>query len=353
MAITEPVRLVVSSATTDPGNQSTQHLTRDVLGIAIGSRLALALVAWMSVRTIPRFGPYPAQLDDRFLSDYPFLDGWARWDVSHYVAVAMFGYGDPASPTPNGGAGFFPVFPLLMRALVEIVGAEPTPAALAIAALILSNSAFLVAMVLLAHLTARQFGPRVARTTALLMCVVPFSFFFNAAYSESLFLAFTLGSFSLALSGRWWASSILAGLASGTRLVGLALAPALVLMALRRGTRPREIIGSAALSVSGTAIFFGYLTVSTSDPLAYFTAQATWGSWHDHVWYYADFLFTHPDRFFTGDPRRLVIALNLALGLIYLGCLPWVWRHLEIGIATFTTLLVVIQSAMTWVSLGR
>lgn len=352
MAVIEQARPVTSPSAA-PNRHELRTLTLHVLGIAVVTRIALALAAWLSVRTIPRFGPYPAQLDDRFLSEYPFLDGWARWDVSHYVAVASLGYGDPESPSAHGGVGFFPVFPLLMRGLVEVVGAEPTPAALSIAALVISNVSFLVAVVLLAHLTARQFGPRVGRTAALVMCALPFSFFFNAAYSESLFLALVVGSLTLAQRDRWWGAALLAGVATGTRLVGLALVPALVLMAYRRGARPPELAGIAALSASGTIAFFIYLAVATGDPLAYFTAQATWGSWQDHVWYYADFLINHPYRYFNGDPRRLVIALNVLLGLSYLGFLPWVWRRLDVGIATFTTLLVVVQLAMTWVSLGR
>ena len=42
---------------------------------------------------------------------HPALDGWARWDSAHYIAVARYGYGDPRSPSPDGGIGFFPCIP--------------------------------------------------------------------------------------------------------------------------------------------------------------------------------------------------------------------------------------------------
>jgi hypothetical protein len=48
-----------------------------------------------------------------------------------------------------------------------------------------------------------------------------------------------------------------------------------------------------------------------------------------------------------------VILLNVVLWLVWLATLPWVWRKLDPGVALLTTLLVVMQGVMTWVSLGR
>lgn len=328
-------------------------LSWSAVGTVLVTRLALLLVAMVTVRTLPRLGPYPEQLFDRFLGDYPILDGWARWDVSHYVAVARLGYDDPDSPSHDGGVGFFPLYPLLMRAAVTVVGADPTGPALALAALAISAVCFLIAVPLFAGLVADQLGERIARTATLLLCVSPFSFFFTAAYSESLFLLLILISFRSALSGRWRLAATVAGLASGSRLVGLALAPALVFLAWRRGEPLRELVWTALLSVWGTVAYFGYLWVLKGNPFAYFTAQANWGDWNDYVWYYLDFLIRDPLGFFTGDERRLVIALNVLLGLLALATLPLVWRWLDDATAMLTTLLVVVQFANTWVSLGR
>ena len=79
--------------------------------LAALSRVALFAIAWLGLRAIPRLSPYPEQLPDSFLPDNPALDGWARWDAAHYIAVAQYGYGDPVSPSPDGGVGFFPSTP--------------------------------------------------------------------------------------------------------------------------------------------------------------------------------------------------------------------------------------------------
>ncbi len=307
----------------------------------------------MSLRVFPRLGAYPAQLPDTFFPDHPALDGWARWDTAHYVAVAGLGYGHPESPSAHGGVGFFPLYPLLMRGAVALVGAEPSRGALALAGLVVANLCFLVAVPLLAHQTADRFGPAAGRTAALLLCVAPFGFFFNAAYSESLFLALVLGCFALAGRGRWWWAAAVAGLASGTRLVGLALLPALVLLAHRRGTSMRDLAGIALLAPSGLIAYVVYLTVAFGDPLAYFAAQATWGGWDEHVRFYAELFLTRPREALGGDPRHLVIVLNVAVAVLFLALLPRAWRSLDPGLALFTTLLVVVQTAFTWVSLGR
>src|ERR1700710_1844712 len=85
------------------------------LAIALVSRIGLFTISWISLRIFPRFAFYPVQLPDNFLTNHPFLDGWARWDASHYIAVAQFGYGSAANPSPGGGAGFFPLYPILTR----------------------------------------------------------------------------------------------------------------------------------------------------------------------------------------------------------------------------------------------
>ena len=328
-------------------------LTWYAIGVVLVTRLALLLIAMVTVRAIPRIGPWPEQLYDRFLVNYPLFDGWARWDVSHYVAIARLGYGDPTSPSHDGGVGFFPLYPMLMRGAVAVVGVEPDGPALAFAALAISSVCFLVAVPLFAGLVADQLGERVARTATLLLCVSPFSFFFTAAYSESLFLLLVVVSLRAGLSGRWRLAALVAGLATGSRLVGLAIAPALVFLAWRRGEPLRELVWTAALSVWGVVGYFGYLWVTTGNPLAYFSAQANWGDWGDYVWYYLEFLVTDPVGYVTGDERRLVILLNAVLGLGAIVVLPLVWRWLDEATALLTTLLVVVQFANTWVSLGR
>jgi Gpi18-like mannosyltransferase len=328
------------------------RLTLSALLIAVISRVMLAGIVWFAVRVLPRHAPYPAQLPDTFFPDRSFLNGWARWDAAHYVAIARLGYGSD-NPSPHGGVGFFPVFPLMMRGAVELVGAVPTEANLALAGIVIANLSFLIATVLLAHLGADLFGAQTGIDAVLLLCVMPFGFFLNAAYSESVFLLLVLLTLTLADRQRWWLAGLVAGVASGTRLVGLVLAPVVVLAAYRRGARVSDLIGSAALSVSGVVAYGVYCAWRFDDPLAYFNAQSEWGGWTEHVRFYAELFFVHPRQALTGRPEDLIVAFDLALGIVFLAFLPRLWRQGIPEIALLTTLLVVIQGAFTWLSLGR
>jgi hypothetical protein len=348
------VESLASAGSRDPadGASASRVLVAQALAVALVTRLTLFFLAWYTLRIFPRMGLYPVQLPDSFFPNDLWLDGWARWDAAHYVAIAGQGYGGD-NPSPHGGLGFFPLYSLLMRGAVELVGAASTPANLALAGILISNVCFVAAVPLLVRLAAPRLGAEGARTAALLLCVMPFGFFFNAAYSESLFLLLVLGAFACAGRGWWWAAGAIAGLAAGTRLVGLALAPALLFMAWRRHAPLRDLLMIALLSPLGAVAYGLYTWAQFDDPLAYFNAQATWGGWDDHVRFYAELFVRQPRRALLGDPRHTIILLNTALGLLALALLPKVWKVCDDGLALFTTLLVVVQFAFTWVSLGR
>jgi len=318
---------------------------------ALIGRVALAGIVWLSLRVFPRFAPYPQQLPDTFFPTHPALDGWARWDAAHYVAIAGQGYGG-ANPSPHGGLGFFPLFPLLMRGMVAALGWAPTPAHLALAGLVLANVCFFLAVPLLARFGTRQSSHAVGRTAAILLGIAPFAFFFNAGYSESLFLLLALLALSLAGGRHWWWAGLAAGLASGTRLVGLALTPALLLLAFRRGARGADLAAVGLLAPSGTIAFATYTGIAFGDPLAYLHAQGTWGGWQEHVRFYAELFWRQPREALATEPRHLFIMLNLAVALVSVLLLPLVWRRLDPATALFTT-LIVAQAGVTWVSLGR
>ena len=70
----------------------------------------------------------------------------------------------------------------------------------------------------------------VARLAVLVTALAPMAFFFSAVYSESLYLALSVGVFWCARQGRWAWAGVLGALASATRSAGVVLVvPALLL----------------------------------------------------------------------------------------------------------------------------
>lgn len=319
---------------------------------AIVTRVALAFAVWLTGRSLPRLDFYPAQLPDSFLPSHPSLDGWARWDAAHYVSLARFGY-TSANPSDGDGLGFLPLYSMLMRGVVRATGANPTDGAYAVAGILIANLCFIVAVALFARMSARVLSGHTAIYPVMLLCLMPFSFFLNAAYSESLFLVVVLSSLLLALEGKWVGAGVVGALASVTRLAGLALAPALLWGAWKDGVRGWRLVATGLLPFAGFAAFSAFTASEHDDPFAYFKAQQHWGGWDEHVRFYAELFVRSPREVLQGDPRHLVIALNLLLAVIFLCLLPLVWKRLPPAIAMFTVVTVVAHVVVTWVSLGR
>lgn len=328
-------------------------LLRESFGFAIATRLTLALLVWLSLRAIPRLPLYPTQLPDTFLPKFGFLDGWARWDAAHYIAVARFGYGDPASPSPDGGIGFFPLYPLLIRIVATLTGQTGSDSGLAIIAILLSATFFLASIPLFVELARETLNLDDARFAILLWLVFPFAFFYTAAYTEALFLLQVLAAIHFARRGQWWLAALVAMTASATRLVGLAVIGGVVYSAFRSGIRLPRLIALAAVGSAGFVAFLGYLWARFDDPLAYFRTQEQWGSWSDHVWFYVRLFVMHPREALLGDPRHLVIIGNVVLALFALALIPTMVRKLDPATAGISVLLIVGQFMITWVSLGR
>jgi Mannosyltransferase (PIG-V) len=157
----------------------------------------------------------------------------ARWDAVWYLVIARYGYRPDLGPFTASRTAFFPLYPLGVRGLSRL-GLPPIAAGVA-----LSLVAFAAALYGLHRLCTLELGrlaPRgerrgdVARLAVLVTALAPMAFFFSAVYSESLYLALSVGVFWCARQGRWGWAGVLGGLASATRSAGVLLAvPFLIL----------------------------------------------------------------------------------------------------------------------------
>ena len=195
-----------------------------------------------------------------------------RWDSVWFMAIAADGYG--------GGAreAFFPLYPLLVR----IAGA-PFGSAL-IGGAVASTALLGVALVLLHRLVALDHGRAVARNAVLVTALFPMSFFFSAVYSESLFLALSIGAVYAARRERWAWAGALGMLAATTRSAGVLLLVPLAMIYLWDVRRPslramRPLRADAlwlALVPLGLVAYCAFLALGGHDPLAPFNAQEVW-----------------------------------------------------------------------------
>lgn len=180
-----------------------------------------------------------------------------QWDTVHYLAIAQHGSQGPLY-------AFFPLFPALLGAL-----SQQQPSAFLWLGFLVSNLAFLGALLLL-HAQAHQlWGPGAARWTVLLACFNPFSLFCSIPYTEGLYLLLTAGALAQGGLGPW--AGPCGALAAATRPTGILLLPGQLLQG-RRG------LGAAALTGLGFGVVLLLGWLGSGDPFAFLHAQQVgWG----------------------------------------------------------------------------
>jgi len=217
-----------------------------------------------------------------------------RQDALWFLRIATDGYA-----VGDGSAAFFPLYPLVVQLFSFGLGGHPLAAAL-----LVSNVAFLGALIVLYFLTASELSEPAARRTVLYLAVFPTSFFFLAPYSESLFLLLAVSSFWAARRRRWALAGILGALAAATRSVGVLLAPALAFEAVHQwwearahqaragpaavdpgraplsrdgsvGTLVARLLWSAGVAL-GLLAYFLYWKIAFGDLSAPYDAQKNW-----------------------------------------------------------------------------
>jgi hypothetical protein len=254
----------------------------------------------------------------------------ARWDAAWYLVIARYGYLPGLAPPRSA---FFPLYPLGIRGIAEI----GVPSVLA--GILLSLVAFAFALYGLhrltaleasrllgvgrrcpagggvdvdgdvgvdvnvdakdpaarAHVRTRARGGEVARLAVLALALAPMAFYFSAVYSESLYLALSIGVFWCARQGRWAWVGVLGALAGATRSAGLVLALPVAILYLYgpREDRPpdfpagRRWIAGIRYRVCGEALWLlalplgvlayaVYLALAGGSALEPFHAQEVW-----------------------------------------------------------------------------
>jgi hypothetical protein len=197
---------------------------------------------------------------------------WDHWDTGHYMRIATIGY---TADRPDTHA-FFPLYPLLLRA-VDWVLPGPTLAA----TLLLANVLLVPALAVLHRFVTRTLDRPLADRTLLVLMAWPAAFFLSAGYNASLFLLLSVSVLYCLHRRAWWWAGLLGGLASATRLAGVLLVLAFAVEYLRvRGWRWRSVRWDAAAVLVvpvGVVAFAAYCWIALDDPLAFSRAQDHWG----------------------------------------------------------------------------
>lgn len=150
------------------------------------------------------------------------LSSWANFDGVYYLIISSGGY-------TVDNAGFFPLFPFAIGSLTSVFGLISSFDPIRLAISLLLVSIFLIfGLSYMYKLVNIDYKKSVALWSIIFLLLFPSSFFLAGVYPESLFLMLSILSFYFARKKKWVLASIAGMFLTATRLVGIAILPALV-----------------------------------------------------------------------------------------------------------------------------
>jgi len=280
---------------------------RDVIIPFLITRLALLLVARLGFSLVPLPIAFPsaweigadgnkhAVVNHVSETTHPWVNMLSRWDAGWYVEIARDGY--HYKPGMPSNAAFFPLYPLLIRATHDLLFLPQNDYWWLLTGLILSNVAFLVALGYFRSLLAIDVDQETVSRAIIYLLIFPTTFFLSSVYSESLFLALTVGAFYYARKNRWLTACILTGLATLTRSQGIiVLLPLLTEYLAQRNFRLQQVRWNAtafALIPAALFAFVIFLKFNFGSWTIIFDLQNGWDRHLMWPWYPVAWLFRH------------------------------------------------------------
>lgn len=313
--------------------------------------VVLWLVAGLSAQHLPWASLYP---EPPSLPGGAWFEAWNRWDAKWYAGIALDGYG--YQPGAQSSVAFFPAYPMVIWAFDLVL---PN---VYIAATVATAVAGLAIAVLFYRWARTWLSPQAAATGLVVLVLYPYSWYlFGAVYADALCLAAMLAA-ALALErDKVWLAGLFGLVASGTRLVGLVFAVALVLRLIeRRGGFARLRWRRRDLAVLGAfggfAGFCAYLWVRWGDPLLFSEVQSApgWDQGMGVRTFFKVSLYEQIVRLPTSLAtwNRVFQAL-LALGVLLL--IPRIVRRFGLAYAAFTlgVVLLPVVGSKDFMGTGR
>jgi Mannosyltransferase (PIG-V) len=302
----------------------------------LASRAGVLAAGYLAVILIG----YPTGAPPFRISRNEFVNLPMRWDAGWYLSIALEGYHFRTGSNRQQNVAFFPAYPMLTRVGAALLGAHGGRAdsrdglnaveyayhqhrRIVLAAMLISLVAFGWALVYLFRLAREMLDDDAAAGAVALACAYPFSLFYSAFYTESLFLLTVVGTF-YHFRHRQWGPAAIWGLTLGlTRPNGCLISVPLALLALqqslggaseawwRRGAlapvgdgvpaSPENAAEGARSQVSfdlrrfwpgiavasmpgiGMLLFSGYLYLRSGQPFAWLEAHRAWGRVYEGV----------------------------------------------------------------------
>jgi hypothetical protein len=216
--------------------------------------------------------------------------GWVAWDSSWYMRIAQEGYA--FTPGQQSSVAFFPLYPLLIRA-VQTLGPDVYQSGVLITLLCGP-----LALILFALWARGRSDEETALRAGLLMACYPFTFYFyGAMYSDALFVLLVIAAFLLLERGLLLPAVLVAAVATAARPVAPAVVVGLLVRRLEwkhaRGEKWTAVDFLPVLAGLGFGCYMLFLWHKFGDPFAFVKVQGApgwdqqpgWHSWLKVSWF--------------------------------------------------------------------
>lgn len=269
---------------------------------------------------------------------YVIFDNFYKWDSGWYGIIAENGY-DPKS------SAFFPLYPILIFLVKSLLEITPKTAGILIA-----NAAFPVMLYVSYRLLRLDYGEKDTRKIMWLPALYPTSYYFSAAYTESLFLLFLTLTLYFIRKETWAGAGVSGFFASVTRNTGVFLTVPYVLESfkirswgeivpfLRQGV-DRKGSGGSKPGIRSPLfwafaiplpffLYMAYLHFKFGDPFAFSHAQTQFG------------------RGFLNPAATLYKGYPMLIHYLTSKPFDWYWIYFFVEFFTVTLVLLVLAATV-------
>lgn len=248
---------------------------------------------------------------DKYLTEY-YIYPWANFDGEHFIAIAQFGYQQYTH-------AFFPLYPKLISTIM--IHPEKTLPALVRTGLFISSITFLTALIFFYKLLRLDYRRKFSLGVIVLLLLFPTSFYFNAVYSEALFLMLITGSFLLFRKHHYFWAGVFGFLASSTRIFGVLLFVSFLIEIFVYKISLKKSFWVLLIPL-GLLAYMTYLQYSIGDPLAFYNLQLIVGEQHQKgIVLFPQILYRYFKIIISTDaisPLLTTVLFELATGVVFL-----------------------------------
>lgn len=273
-------------------------------------KVILLFVAVAAYELIPLYSPHLLGGGVILYITKYFIFPWANFDGEHFIAIAQFGYQEYTQ-------AFFPLYPFLISLSNNIPGDRLE--ILVKSGLILSSITFTAALIFLYKLLRLDYKTNFSLLVIFLLLIFPVSFYFNAVYSESLFLMLICGAFYFFRTKRFFWAFILGFLACLTRVFGILIFISFLIDCFVYKIPIRKSFWIFLIPL-GLVSYMLYLYYTVGDPLAFYNLQLIVGEQHERgVVLFPQVVYRYIKILFNSDltPLLTTVILELVVGVLF------------------------------------